>query len=121
MKTTEKEAIAKIRAALGLRRLNPRRLFFVDDGAYHWIGNRADLTADRAAKLAFAHLEGTRPDRITRADRDQADATWGDEWYTDTCGNCPALASSCGAGIVDIDDIPDDWQDGSALGPILPL
>jgi hypothetical protein len=121
MNTTEKEAIAAIRAALKLSRLNPRRLFLVNDGAYRWLGDRSELDAKTASMLAFAHREGTRPDLITREEREDADRRWGADWYSRACERVTNIASVCGCGIVSFDELPEDWQDGSALGPIKPL
>jgi hypothetical protein len=102
MKTTEKEAIREIRSRLKLSRLNPRRLFLVDDGAYRWIGDRADLTA-----------------RLARILRDIGEAT--EEEYAKACNACKNLASSCGSSDADFFALPESWRDGSALGPIKPL
>jgi hypothetical protein len=61
--TTQQESLAKIRTTLGLKRLDPRRLFIVDDGAYTWIGDRADLTVKDARDLRAINDRGCRPDR----------------------------------------------------------
>ena len=108
-------AIACIRARLGLRRLDPRRLYLVDDGAYLWIGDRADLTAPLARCLRAAHRVGSRPDLATASDRAAADG------YDAACSVVRNLASVCGGGLVSWDDLPESWRDGSALGPIRPL
>ena len=102
MKASEISAISDIRTKLNLKRLDPRRLFSVDDGAYTWIGDRADLTARTARILSniSASTEGE---------------------YAEACKACTNLASSCGSGDADFFDLPEDWRDGSALGPISPL
>lgn len=119
MTTTEKKAVSKIRAALGLKRLDPRRLYSVSDGAYTWIGDRADLNTADARYLAALHRWAENP-----SDRKPAvlEAEEDDEHYSDVCSRCTCFAATHGgAGIVSWDDLPEDWQDGSALGPILPL
>jgi hypothetical protein len=119
--TTETTAtIRAIRQQLNVRRLSPRRLFQVDDGAYTWIGDRADLTADLARKLAFADRDGRRPDLVTEAERRAADKAWGGDWYSRACAQITCVASTCGSGH-DFGGLPESWQDGSALGPIAPL
>ena len=116
MPTTDTaHALASIRSRLGLRRLDPRRLYLVDDGAYRWIGDRADLTAPLARCLRGAHRVGSRPDLATASDRAAADG------YDVACSEVRSLASACGGGLVDWDDLPESWRDGSALGPIRPL
>lgn len=118
MTPTEKSAIAEIRAALGVKRLDPRRLFLVDDGAYSWIGNRADLTAADAAALRAIHRVGTRPDLATKDERAIADAAD----YDAICNRATGLAGTDGVcGGVNWEDLPESWRDGSALGPIAPL
>lgn len=109
------KSIASIRSRLGLRRLDPRRLYLVDDGAFRWIGDRADLTASLARCLRGAHRVGSRPDLATALDRAAADG------YDAACGEVRAVASVCGSGLVSWDDLPESWKDGSALGPIRPL
>lgn len=122
MKTTTKSAIAAIRRQLGVARLDPRRLYLVDDGAYRWIGDRAGLTADLARKIAFANRDGRRPDLVTQRERDEADARWGADWYSLACNSARCVAASHGsAGRADWDALPESWRDGSALGPIAPL
>ena len=110
-------AIASIRSRLGLRRLDPRRLYLVDDGAYRWIGDRADLTSVSARCLRGITALGTRPDRASEQDR--ADADSADSGAI--CESARTLASACGGGLVALADLPEAWQDGSALGPIRPL
>ena len=112
--------LAAIRAQLGVRRLDPRRLFLVNDGAYTWLGDRADLTAETARMFRLAHREGSRPDLVSDAERREADAAWGADWYSRACASITCVASTSGAG-EDLTALPDDWRDGSALGPILPL
>lgn len=119
MKNTEKKAIAAIRAQLGLKRLDPRRLYLVDDGAYTWIGDRAELTAELARKFALAHREGTRPDLVTDAERMDADEKWGGDWYSIACSATTCVYNSAAGD--DFAALPEDWRDGSALGPISPL
>ena len=118
MKTKTKAALATIRAKLSLRRLSARRLFRVNDGAYTWIGDRADLTAVDARDLRAIHVCGSRPeiaDKATWARHKAAD-------YDSICGRVPCIAATHGAaGIVRYEDLPADWQDRSALGPIEPL
>jgi hypothetical protein len=97
----EKSAIAEIRAALKLKRLDPRRLYIVDDGAYSWIGDRAELTAENARILS-----------------DVKNST--EEQYEAAC-RCRCLAASHGGGDANFFDLPESWRDGSALGPISPL
>ena len=98
----EKAAIAEIRIALKLKRLDPRRLYIVDDGAYSWIGDRAELSAADARIL-----------------RDVKNST--EEEYAAACSHVRALASSDGCSDADFFDLPESWRDGSALGPISPL
>jgi K+/H+ antiporter YhaU regulatory subunit KhtT len=103
MKTTEKEAVSKIRAALDLKRLDPRRLFIVDDGDCKWIGDRAELTAKQARDLS---------DILNCSTKD----------YNDHCSALTNISATKATGIVkNWEDLPEDWRDGSALGPILPL
>jgi hypothetical protein len=97
----EKCAIAAIKAALKLKRLDPRRLYIVDDGAYSWIGDRSKLSAANARIL-----------------RDVKNST--EEEYEAAC-RCRCLASSDGGGDAYFFDLPESWRDGSALGPISPL
>lgn len=115
MKTiTRKDTIAKIRASLGVKRLDPRRLFAIYDGAYTWIGDRADLDAKDARDLRAINVRGCRPDRNGPETTDGID-------YNDVCRRVPCIASDCGAGIVAMENLPEDWRDGSALGGIAPL
>lgn len=103
MKNSEKTAISKIRAALGLKRLDPRRLFLVNDEGGKWIGDRAELTANQARDLSDLRKCSVRD-------------------YEDACAALTNIAAVNAVGIVaNWDDIPEDWRDGSALGPILPL
>jgi hypothetical protein len=109
---------ATLRAELNTKRLDSRRLFFVDDGAYTWIGDRADLTAADARALRAIHRAGTRPDLATAAEHSAAKAAD----YDAICNRVPCIASSCGSGrSVKWEDIPESWRDGSALGEIIPL
>lgn len=117
MKKQTKLAINEIKSSLKLSRLDPRRLFIVDDGAYKWIGDRADLTQDNASKLYIINRVATRPDLATREERDISSAAT----YDQLCRDIPAIAATCGGGLVTFDDLPEDWQDGDALGPISPL
>ena len=118
MTTDTRTAIAKIRAKLGLSRLDPRRLYIVDDGAYCWIGDRADLTAADARALRAIDSIGGNPANASRDDRETAEAAD----YDAICNRCSAIAGTDGScGLVDWDDLPESWQDGSALGPISPL
>jgi hypothetical protein len=121
MNTSQRSAIDAIRKHLGVKRLDSRRLYLVNDGAYKWIGDRADLTAELARQFAFAHREGTRPDLVTQAERAEAKENWGEDWYSHACSQNSTIASTCGAGPVNLRDLPEDWQDGTALGPIAPL
>lgn len=122
MKTATRAALAAIRRQLGVARLDPRRLYLVYDGAYHWIGDRAALTAELARKMAFAHREGCRPDLVTQRERDEAQEKWGADWYSLACNSARCVAASHGsAGRADWDALPESWRDGSALGPIAPL
>ena len=97
----EKAAIAEIRSALKLKRLDPRRLYIVEDGAYSWIGDRAELTAANARILS-----------------DVKNST--EEDYEKAC-RCRCLAASHGGGDANFFYLPESWRDGSALGPISPL
>lgn len=118
MKNKEKNAIKTIREKLNVRKLNPRRLYLVDDGAYHWIGDRADLTAADARALRAISAVGTRPDLADAETRNAADLAD----YDAICQRCSCIAASHGAaGIVRMDDLPQDWRDGYALGDITPL
>jgi len=113
--TTRKDTLAKIRAALGVKRIDPRRLFVIDDGAYTWIGDRAYLTAKDARDLVAINARGCRPDRHGPETTDGID-------YDAICNRVSCLAASHNsAGVVSWDSIPDDWRDGSALGEITPL
>jgi hypothetical protein len=114
MNIAHKQTIARIRAKVGVKRLDPRRLYLVDDGAYTWIGDRADLDAMDARDLAAINARGCRPDRHGPETTEGID-------YDALCNRVPCLASNCGAGIVAMDDLPEDWRDGSALGEIAPL
>jgi len=117
MKTSEKEAIRSIRETLSLTRLDPRRLYLVDDGAYQWIGDRAELTAATARQLRAIHEVGSHPDRVdpqTRCIADEAD-------YDAICSDTLTIAATCGGGIVAWTSLPDDWRSGYALGDISPL
>lgn len=118
MNTATKEAIATIRSKFSIKRLSPRRLFLIDDGAYTWIGDRADLSVKDAAALRAIHRIGTRPDLAdadTKAAADAAD-------YDAICNRVSAVAGTDGScGIVDWDDLPESWRDGSDLGELAPL
>lgn len=113
MKNSTRKAIAEIREKLGLKRINPRRLYMVDDGAYSWIGDRADLTSADARLLKRVDFEGRRPDL---AGKPQISA----EDYSDACGRCRAIAGTHSSGAL-WENLPESWRDGSALGPISPL
>ena len=118
MTQNTRTALAKIRAKLGLFRLDPRRLYIVDDGAYCWIGDRTDLSAADARALRAIDSVGGNPANASRDDRETAEAAD----YDAICNRCSAIAGTDGAcGLVDWDDLPESWQDGSALGPISPL
>src|SRR5690606_36554976 len=108
MKQEHKKAIAIIRARLGVKRLDPRRLFLVDDGGYRWSGVRADLNAKTASMLAFDHREGTRPDLVSRGEREEADLRWGADWYSHACAGIASIASECGSGAIIFDALPED-------------
>jgi hypothetical protein len=113
--TTRKDTLAKIRAALGVKRLDPRRLYVVHDGAYTWIGDRADLTAKDARDLAAINARGCRPDRNGPETTDNID-------YDALCSRVSCLAASHdSAGVVSWASLPEDWRDGSALGEIAPV
>jgi hypothetical protein len=102
MTNIEKNAVAEIRKFLQVSRLDPRRLFIVDDGQYCWIGDRDDLTAEDARTLC--DLDGAS-----------------EEEYAAICGRVRPLAVVSGHGVVSWDELPESWRDGSALGPIAPL
>lgn len=107
-----------IRTKLNLKRLDGRRFFAVDDGAYTWIGDRAELTAGDAAALRAINRVGTRPDLASPAEKDAADAAD----YDAICGRVSCIAATHNsAGIVAWDALPESWRDGSALGEIAPL
>lgn len=119
MNKNAKLAVAKIRAKLSLKRLAPSRLYSVNDGAYTWIGDRADLNTADARYLAALHRWAENPSDGKPA---VLEAEEEDEHYSDVCSRCTCFAATHGgAGIVSWDDLPEDWQDGSALGPISPL
>jgi hypothetical protein len=108
---------AILRAKLNLKRLDPRRFFCVDDGAYTWIGDRADLTAADARALRAINRVGTRPDLATAAEHAAAQAAD----YSGICHRVPCIAASCSSGhTVKWEDLPESWRDGSALGDIAP-
>ena len=114
----KKQVMDEVRKTCGVKRISPRRLFSVDDGAYTWIGDRADLTAKTARDLRAIHSIGSRPDLATAEDRETAEAAD----YDALCGGCRCISATHGsAGNVEFPDLPEDWQDGSALGPIMPL
>lgn len=118
MISATKTALAELRAYLGLKRLSPRRLFVIDDGAYCWVGDRAELTAADARALRAIHQVGSRPDLADAATKAAADAAD----YDGICNRVGALAcTDSSSGRVNWDDLPEDWRDGSALGPIRPL
>ena len=118
MTKNTRTALAEIRAKLGLSRLDPRRLYIVDDGAYCWIGDRTDLSAADARALQAIDACGRHPDRTSLAERNACDAAD----YDAICNRCPCLsASHGGAGVASWEDLPESWRDGSALGPISPL
>ena len=113
-----KTAIARIRMALGVERLSPRRLFLVDDGAYQWIGDRADLTTEDARKLRAIDSVGYNPASATREEHEISRLAD----YDAICNNVNGLAGTQGiCGAVRWEDLPESWRDGSALGPIEPL
>ena len=118
MKNDTKQAIALIRESLGLRRIDPRRLYMINDGADSWIGDRGKLDDSDASALRAIHSVGSRPDLATSDELEEAD----EADYDSICNRVGCLAASHGsAGVCDFFDLPDDWQDGSALGPISPL
>lgn len=117
MTKNTRTALAKIRAKLGLSRLDPRRLYNVDDGAYCWIGDRADLSTADARALRAIDSVGGNPANASRDDRETAEAAD----YDAICNRSKAIAGTDGSGLVDWADLPESWQDGSALGPISPL
>jgi len=115
MKTSSAKTAIAIRQWLSVKRIHPRRLYMVEDGAYRWIGDRADLSAPDARALKAITDYATDPSRHP-ADGISAEA------YTEICGRCPCLAATHGAaGIVSWEDLPEDWQSGFALGPIAPI
>lgn len=115
---TKQEVLAEVRKTCGVARLNPRRLFAVEDGACTWIGDRADLDARDARDLRAINAVGARPDLADAETRRMADAAH----YDAICARCRCISATHGAaGPVDWDDLPEDWRDGSALGPISPL
>ena len=114
----KKQVIEEIRKTCGVKRIDPRRLFAVDDGACTWIGDRADLSAKDARDLRAVSAAGTRPDLADAETRRQAD----EADYDAICTRCRCIAATHGsAGPVRFEDLPEDWRDGSALGPIMPL
>ena len=118
MTQNTRTALAKIRAKLGLSRLDPRRLYIVDDGAYCWIGDRADLSTTDARALQAIDACGRHPDRASLAERAACNAAD----YDAICNRCDCLSASHGAaGVASWEDLPESWRDGSALGPISPL
>ena len=118
MKTSTRKALRTIREKLGVMRLSPRRLYIVNDGAYLWIGDRADLSASDARALRAINSVGSDPSRATRDERTECDAAD----YDAICGRCACVSAAHGAaGVARWEDLPEDWQDGSALGPISPL
>ena len=118
MTTAEKNAVREIAKKLDVRKVDPRRFYFVNDGAYCWIGDRADLNAADARYLSALHRFAARPDE----GKPDELAREKDDHYPDICGRTKCIAASHGsAGYVDFDDLPESWQDGSGLGPIRPL
>lgn len=118
MTNKTKTAIAKIRSALGLKRLDPRRFFAIDDGAYTWIGDRSDLTAADARALRAIDSVGSNPARATREEHELAHASD----YDAICNRVKGIAGTQGVcGGPNWEDLPEGWRDGSALGPISPL
>lgn len=115
MTNATRKALANIRRQLGVSRLDPRRLYSVSDGAYTWIGDRADLSRPDARALRAIDRYATDPSRYP------ADGVTAEE-YTDICGRCPCVSATHGAaGVANWDDLPQSWRDGSALGPCRPL
>jgi len=118
MNTKTRTALAAIRSNLSLSRLDPRRLYIIGDGAYTWIGDRADLTAADARSLRAIDSVGGNPANASRDARETAEAAD----YDAICNRCSAIAGTDGScGVVNWDDLPESWRDGSALGPISPL
>lgn len=118
MTAKTKTALAKIRSSLGLKRLDPRRLCMIDDGAYTWIGDRTDLTASDARALRAIDAVGSNPATATREEHEIASAAD----YDAICNRVTGLAGTqgvCGGPLWE--DLPESWRDGSALGPISPL
>ena len=114
----KQQVMDEVRKTCGVKRISPRRLFAVDDGAYTWIGDRADLSASDARDLRAIHAVGNRPDLADAETKDRADRAD----YDAICTRCRCISASHGsAGNVEFSDLPEDWQDGSALGPIMPL
>lgn len=118
MTTNTRDTLATIRAKLALKRLDPRRLYRIDDGAYTWIGDRSDLTAADARALRAIDSVGSNPARATREEHELAHASD----YDAICNRVKGIAGTQGVcGGPNWDDLPEDWRDGSALGPISPL
>ena len=114
----KRDVMASVRAACGVKRLDPRRLYAVRDGDCTWIGDRADLDEKDARALRVIEEVGLRPDLAD----DETRRRWDEADYDAICGRRRCISATHGsAGVVDWDDLPEDWQDGSALGPIRPL
>ena len=115
---TKRDVMASVRAACGVKRLDPRRLYAVRDGDCTWIGDRADLDARDARALRVIEEVGLRPDLADTETRRR----WDEADYDAICGRCRCISATHGSdGVVDWDELPEDWKDGSALGPIRPL
>jgi len=95
-----RDAIASLRKELGVKRLDPRSLVKVDDGAMCWLTTRkrlraAPLWARRC--LAKSDREGRRPDRYSYPEtRDEDDnGNHNPKGYTAACSHVACL-SACG-------------------------
>jgi hypothetical protein len=105
MKNHTRKALAEIRIQLGVRRLDPRRLFLVDDGAVRWIQDRSWLSIRDAHAL-----------RVVNAATECGAPIPAHINYDDVCRRVGCIASSCGSW-GNWAALPESWRDGSALGP----
>lgn len=114
-----KKHIARIiREKLNIKRIDPRRFYLVNDGAYRWIGDRANLSAATARELCAIDRCGTRPDLASAEEQAMAESSD----YNTICAGVACLSAQHGAaGWVAWDALPEQWRDGTALGPIAPL
>lgn len=112
MTAEQKEAIETLRAEVGRRRLSPRALVQVDDGAVLWLTTRSRFRkAPMWAKVCVAKSdrEGRRPDRYSYPETRDEDAAGrhNPRGYTAACGRIANLTS---LGDFPSDELPEDFM-----------